>query len=138
MRQRKQRGLVELLKVMRGEIQGGEHTVKRRKTLKLTVDSHELLMIRSTGQLIRNTEQQQQLPCSECAGQMVVSEQAIALVGVSSRVLHREIEAGIIHFAETSEGSLLVCLNSLFETRRKARLASGKSFDEEQQKEQEP
>jgi hypothetical protein len=115
---------VELLKVMRGEIQGGEHTVKRRKTLKLTVDSHELLMIRNTGQLIRNTEQRQQPPCSECAGQMVVSEQAIALVGVSSRVLHREIEAGIIHFVETAEGSLLVCLNSLMLRKREVPAAT--------------
>jgi hypothetical protein len=115
---------VELLKVMRGEIQGGEHTVKRRKTLKLTVDSHELLMIRNTGQLIGNTEQRQQLPCSECAGQMVVSEQAIALVGVSSRVLHREIEAGVIHFAETAEGSLLVCLNSLLLRKREVPAAT--------------
>lgn len=94
--------------------------MKLRKTLKLTVDSHELLMIRNTGQLIRNTGQRQQMPCSECAGQMVVSEQAIALVGVSSRVLHREIEAGIIHFAETAEGSLLVCLNSLLLRKREA------------------
>lgn len=115
---------MELLKVMRGEIQGGEHTVKRRKTLKLTVDSHELLMIRNTGQLIGNTEQRQQLPCSECAGQMVVSEQAIALVGVSSRVLHREIEAGVIHFAETAEGSLLVCLNSLLLRKREVPAAT--------------
>jgi hypothetical protein len=115
---------VELLKVMRREIQGGEHTVKRRKTLKLTVDSHELLMIRNTGQLIGNTEQRQQLPCSECAGQMVVSEQAIALVGVSSRVLHREIEAGVIHFAETAEGSLLVCLNSLLLRKREVPAAT--------------
>ena len=49
---------------------------------------------------------------------MVVSEQAIALVGVSSRLLHREIEAGIIHFAETPKGSLLVCLNSLLLRKR--------------------
>jgi hypothetical protein len=49
---------------------------------------------------------------------MVVSEQAIALVGVSSRVLHRESEAGVIHFAETAEGSLLVCLNSLLLRKR--------------------
>lgn len=123
--------MVELPKVMRGEIQGGEHTVKRRKTLKLTVDSHELLMIRNTGQLIRNTGQRQQLPCSECAGQMVVSEQAIALVGVSSRVLHREIEAGRIHFAEAAEGSLLVCLNSLLLRKREVPAATNDRLRED-------
>jgi hypothetical protein len=123
--------MVELLKVMRGEIQGGAHTVKRRKTLKLTVDSHELLMIKNTGQLIRNTGQRQQLSCSECAGQMVVSEQAMALVGVSSRVLHREIEAGIIHFAETAEGSLLICLNSLLLRKREVSAVTNDRLSED-------
>lgn len=79
--------------------------------MKLTVDSRELRMIKNTGQL-------QQMPCSECAGQMVVSQQAIALAGASSRELHREIEAGIIHFAETADGALLVCLNSLLLRKR--------------------
>ena len=33
--------------------------------------------------------------------------------GVSSRALHRLVEADTVHFAEAPEGALFVCLNSL-------------------------
>ena len=52
--------------------------------------------------------------CYECDEEvsMVTVEQATAMTGMSGEI-HRLIEAGQIHFAETTEGSVLICLNSL-------------------------
>jgi len=44
---------------------------------------------------------------------MVTIDQATTLVRSSSREIFREIEAGMLHFIETTEGSVLVCFNSL-------------------------
>jgi hypothetical protein len=43
---------------------------------------------------------------------MITVQAAVAATGASSREIHRRIEAGALHFAET-EGLLLVCPNSL-------------------------
>lgn len=53
--------------------------------------------------------------CAECTElvQMVSLEQAIILSGASSREIHRRVEIGTVHFAETPEGFVLVCLDSL-------------------------
>ena len=48
---------------------------------------------------------------------MLLLEEAVAVAGLSSRALHRSVEAGALHFAETPEGFLLLCLNSLLARR---------------------
>jgi len=35
--------------------------------------------------------------------------------GVSPRTIYRRVEAGLVHFAESSEGWLLICLGSLLD-----------------------
>ena len=68
--------------------------------------------------------------CSACGDEvrMVTIDQAATLARASSREIYREVEAGLLHFIETSEGSLLICFNSLngsdFETRRITRQRS--------------
>ena len=52
-------------------------------------------------------------PCELCSGPLLPAEEAVAVTGLSSRTIHRAVEAGEVHFAETPEGTLLVCLNSL-------------------------
>jgi hypothetical protein len=54
--------------------------------------------------------------CRICAGQagMVTTEQAAVMIGVSSRAIYQSVESGQLHFAETSEGQGLVCVQSLF------------------------
>ena len=51
--------------------------------------------------------------CEKCAGGMLTLEEAVAVAGVSSRVIHRRVEMGAVHFDETPDGLLLVCLNAL-------------------------
>ena len=53
--------------------------------------------------------------CVGCAaeGMMVTPEVAAASAAVSTRAVYRWVEAGRVHFRETPEGSILVCLASL-------------------------
>jgi hypothetical protein len=53
--------------------------------------------------------------CPQCGVdvRLVSSNQAGALVGESTRTIYRWIEEGLIHFKETPEGHLFVCLASL-------------------------
>ena len=45
----------------------------------------------------------------------LVPEEAMAMAGVSLREIFRLIESRDLHFAETAEGFLMVCLTSLFQ-----------------------
>jgi hypothetical protein len=53
--------------------------------------------------------------CDGCAGRvtMLTVDEAAAFVGASSRAVFQRVETGEIHFAETPEGRLFICLNSL-------------------------
>ena len=55
-----------------------------------------------------------------CAGcrervRMVPPDEAARMAGVSPRTIYRRVEAERVHFAETAEGLLLVCMKSLLE-----------------------
>jgi hypothetical protein len=51
--------------------------------------------------------------CEQCACGMLMLEEAVAVASVSSRSIHRRAECGTLHYRETPEGLLLICLNSL-------------------------
>ncbi len=53
--------------------------------------------------------------CPGCAKpvKMVSPDEAAALLRVSSRAIYRCVEAEKLHFTETAEGLLVICLNSL-------------------------
>jgi excisionase family DNA binding protein len=44
---------------------------------------------------------------------MITADEAAELSGVSPRTIYRRVEATSLHFAETNEGRLLICTNSL-------------------------
>lgn len=44
---------------------------------------------------------------------MLPADQAAILFRLSSRTIHRMVEEGKLHFTETPDGLLLICLNSL-------------------------
>lgn len=50
--------------------------------------------------------------CAEPSG-MITPDEAGALCNVSTRTVYRWLETGGIHFSETAEGLLLICLSSL-------------------------
>lgn len=47
---------------------------------------------------------------------MVRPEVAAAAMGISLRLVFRQLEAGKLHFKETDEESLFICLNSIFKS----------------------
>ena len=79
-------------------------TIKKRT--EITVKTSRLLVIgRHSGGFIAE--------CDKCGKvvEMVVADEAAAIVRISSRVIYRAIEADDIHFIETPQ--IFVCLNSL-------------------------
>lgn len=79
----------------------------KRRT-EITVETDEIIIIRQPRRVLRTW-------CRECDRQvmMVTVEQATAITSRSSRAIFRMAEDGNIHFAETAEGFLLICLQSL-------------------------
>ena len=44
---------------------------------------------------------------------MVTPQQAAAIARVTVRAVNQRVEAGMVHFLETPDGRLWVCVNSL-------------------------
>ena len=79
--------------------------MKRKKRLEIVVETERRLVLRRPGPA-------PPLVCGQCSESLIQAEEAVAATGLSSRVIHRLVETGEIHFAETPAGALLVCLNS--------------------------
>jgi hypothetical protein len=75
---------------------------------KATVEIHQFYVLR----------QQKDAPrvvCTQCPlpiASLVAPDEAAIVTGVSTRAIYRWVEDGIIHFQETANNSVLVCLNS--------------------------
>jgi hypothetical protein len=65
--------------------------------------------------VIRQRRGVSQAWCAGCAQPvtMVTAEEAAAVAGVTRRTIYALVEAEKVHFAETPDGLLLICLNSL-------------------------
>ncbi len=74
---------------------------------RITIQTERLLVMSSSKSLYSL--------CSACGDEvrMVTIDQAATLARLSSREIYREVEAGMLHFMETTEGSVLICFNSL-------------------------
>ena len=74
----------------------------------ITVETEEVWIIRNRRSPVRTW-------CSKCGEQttLVTLAEAVALGGVSSRVIYRRVEGGGIHYKESQAGLLLFCTNSL-------------------------
>jgi hypothetical protein len=57
----------------------------------------------------------EQKNCSECteSSGMITPHEAAAIRRVSTRVIYRWLEDGVIHFIETNKGELFICLKTL-------------------------
>jgi hypothetical protein len=84
-----------------------------KRKIQLTVETHQLLVI-------SRTKGSSQGWCGECAEEvpLIKPEEAAVLAGVSPRTIYRRVEAGLVHFAESPEGSLLICVSSLLDESR--------------------
>ena len=78
---------------------------KRSET---TIETHEVWVIRKPRPARFSF-------CSECAAeaQMLTPEEAAGLARLSLRSIYRWVEDGRLHFTETPDGKLFICLNSL-------------------------
>jgi hypothetical protein len=80
--------------------------VKRRT--EITIESSRLMIIRQVDSAPR-------VSCQVCNEriEMVTPDHAASLFRLSTRIIHRMIEDGKVHFRESSDGSLLICPNSI-------------------------
>ena len=79
--------------------------MKRKRRVEIVVETRRVVTVR--------THVPMPAPlCGLCSGPLVSSEVAVTVTGLSSRAIHRLVEAGEVHFAETPAGALLVCHNS--------------------------
>jgi excisionase family DNA binding protein len=74
------------------------------------------ILIETERLLIAGGRHAMTLRCDECAIEvrMITVDEAAILAGESARTIYGWVEAGRLHFLETPEGRLLICLNSLF------------------------
>lgn len=80
--------------------------MKRRRT-EITVETSLLVW--------RRGRHSDLMICAACPqpAPLIAPEEAAVLAGTSTRTIYRWVEAGRLHFAETADGKLLVCPNTL-------------------------
>lgn len=86
--------------------------MKIKKTTLIATETDETLSVRLN---LRAQPRSAQAWCEECAAKvpMLTPEEAAPLVGLSVRAIYRLVEDGLVHFQETSNQALIVCLNNL-------------------------
>ncbi len=78
-----------------------------KKRMEITVEIDRVTLVSS--------QKSSTLWCEACAAsvRMLTVDEAAAVAGESSRSIYRRVESGQLHFAETPEGRLFICPNSL-------------------------
>jgi RNase P subunit RPR2 len=81
---------------------------RKKKTTIVTIESRERMTIR------RDTRRVV-VGCEQCGPDvlMVTPNEAAARSHTETRAIFRGIEGGTVHFVESEDGGLLVCLNSV-------------------------
>lgn len=76
--------------------------------MEILIEKRRRVVIRRRGQVLEEW-------CIQCARVVnwLTPEEAVILTGISSRLIYQMVEAGQIHFTESSAGLLMVCLPSL-------------------------
>ena len=82
--------------------------MKTKRRIEISVERNEFLIIKRPETLLPRW-------CESCAGTvvMVTPEEAAVVAGVSWRTISQRVEEGRVHFTETPDGLLLICINSL-------------------------
>ena len=90
--------------------------MKRTKTTEIIVETDEIFVVRQSSTAAIATQSLQSF-CDGCgaAAELITPELAAAVIGASTRAIYRLVEASLLHFAETADGRLLICQNSLAE-----------------------
>jgi hypothetical protein len=82
--------------------------MKRRRRVEITIHRREVTFLHSLDTPLR-------LRCSECRCDvnMLSVPLAASAAGVTPRTLYRWVEAHRVHFREATDGTVLICQNSL-------------------------
>src|SRR5687767_6474792 len=86
--------------------------MKRTKTTEIIIETDEVFVVR--GVAVPSARPVNRW-CAGCGADsaMLAPEAAARATGTSARQIYRLVEAGRVHFAETPDGALFVCLSSL-------------------------
>lgn len=98
--------------------------MKRRKRTEIFVETEVEIEVR------RRTLRLAPVWCEGCGAEveMVPPDVAAAVSEVSARAVYGWVERGRVHFTETPDGALLVCLNSLPPAPGGARAVPSRTF----------
>ena len=90
------------------------------RTIEFEFEKKETYTIRRTRTIVAQW-------CGDCGGEVKMSspEDAATIVGLSTRSIYSGVEAGLTHFTESPDGSLMVCLHSLAENGASPQLKEG-------------
>lgn len=79
-----------------------------KKITEITIETEQVVVIRQQADVAERW-------CGGCSTfvRMVTPEQAALMTHISARTIYRQAENGELHFTETPEGLLLICLDSL-------------------------
>ena len=80
----------------------------RRRTIRITVATEETWVLGQPSLFVEDW-------CETCSAavRLLAPERAATCAGLSARDIYRAVENQMLHFNETSDGKLLICLNSL-------------------------
>lgn len=83
----------------------------RMKRIETTIETHHVISITRAGAICSKLGW-----CADCAqpSRWTTPDCAAALRNVSLRTIYRWVEANSIHFNETIDGQVLLCVNSLY------------------------
>ena len=83
--------------------------MQKRET-RITIESHQVMILRRSNDARMSW-------CERCGERvkMVTAEQAGIISGSTLRLVLRHVEANTVHFTETEDGRLFICLNSLMQ-----------------------
>ena len=84
--------------------------MKTKRRTEITIETNQVLVVRRRSQVTLAW-------CVSCDQRvrMVTPDQAAVVAGVSMRTINRWVEADRLHFTETADGILFVCLISILE-----------------------
>jgi hypothetical protein len=84
--------------------------MRRKKKTEIIVEREQVLVI-------SRLDDRQPRWCAQCSGQaqMLSIDEAAVLAHLRARAIYRRVEASQVHFVETEDGLLLVCINSLLD-----------------------
>lgn len=83
----------------------------KNRRVTLTVETERILSIKPRSEC--------QQWCARCGERVkfITPDEAAYIAGLSVRIIYAQAEAGRLHFIETAEGALRVCVNSISKQR---------------------